>query len=272
MLQSTQASSAIHFTTFLSPVLYRTYEYIAEYVGKQIGRSTPLHTGQSLEEFSHNTADVGFLCGLQYVHMKKQGCPVELLVAPVLQGKRYQHRPIYYSDIIVHSESPFSSFKDLQGCTWAYNEQASHSGYNLVYYSLLERNATLHYFGQTIATGSHLQSLDAVLSGKAHASAIDSHLLDVLQQERPEITAKIRIIDSFGPSTIPPLVIASRLDKESKHQIRQALISMHNDTYAAKKLSTGCIERFALIQDNDYNDIRLMFKETRNSFLHINIK
>jgi len=49
-------------------------------------------------------------------------CPVELLVASALQGQRYQNRPIYYLDVIVQSESPYTCFDDLQGCTWAYKD------------------------------------------------------------------------------------------------------------------------------------------------------
>ena len=49
MQQATQSISTIHFATFLSPVLYKTYEYIANYVGKSLGCSTALKIGQSLE-------------------------------------------------------------------------------------------------------------------------------------------------------------------------------------------------------------------------------
>ncbi len=260
MQQATQSVSTIHFATFLSPVLYKTYEYIANYVGKSLGCSTTLKTGQSLEEFTDDRADVGFLCGLQYVHMQKRpSCPVELLVAPVLQGQRYQHRPIYYSDVIVQRESPYTCFNDLQGCTWAYNERVSHSGYNLVCYSLLKHDKTPHYFGKMIVTGSHLQSLQAILDGKADGAPIDSHLLDVLQQERPEIATRIRIVASLGPSTIPPLVISTRSGENMKRQIQGILLSMHKDPHAAKELRKGHIECFVAVQDRDYDDIRTMF-------------
>ena len=259
MQQATRSISTIHFATFLSPVLYKTYEYIAAYVGKKIGCSTPLAIGQSLEEFVDNRVDIGFLCGLQYVSIKKQPeYPVELLVAPVLQGQRYQHRPIYYSDVIVRSESSYASFDALQGCTWAYNERPSHSGYNLVCYSLLKRNKAPHYFGKTVATGSHLQSLQAILDGKADAASIDSHLLDVLRQEKPEIANRIRIIDSLGPSTIPPLVINTRLDTYTKQHIRAILLSMHKDIFALEELRKGQIECFVPVRDEDYDDIRAM--------------
>ncbi len=260
MQQSTQSLSTIHFATFLSPILYKTYEYIARYVGKHIGCSTTIKTGQSLEEFTNEAADIGFLCGLQYIHMKNlPACPIELLVAPVLQGQRYQHKPIYYSDIIVRRESPFTNFDDLQNCTWAYNERVSHSGYNLVCYNLLERNKTPHYFGKMIATGSHLQSIQAVLDGTADSAPIDSHLLDVLQQERPEIATRLRIIDSLGPSTIPPMVVSTDLDENIKHHIQSVLLSMHKDPDAAQELRKGRIVCFMPVQNGDYNDIRAMF-------------
>jgi phosphonate transport system substrate-binding protein len=260
MQQRTTLPATLNFATFLAPVLFQTYETIARYVGEQLGCSTCLHTGQSCEEFADEATDIGFLCGLQYVHLQKHPvCPVELLVAPVLLGQRYQHRPIYYSDVVVHAESMYTSFEDLQGCIWAYNERASHSGYTLVCAHLLEHDKSLHYFGETRATGSHLQSLQAVLDGTAHACAIDSHVLDVLVQEQPEIGTKIRSIERLGPSTIPPLVIAHRLDRNLKDRIRAVLLSMHEVPSAARALQKGRIERFVMIEDESYNDIRAMF-------------
>ena len=260
MQQRTPLIAPLNFATFLAPILYQTYESIARYVGEQLGCSTHLHTGQSCAEFADEVADIGFLCGLQYVHLRNQPtCPVELLVAPVLLGQRYLHQPIYYSDVIVHTDSSATSFEDLQGCVWAYNEHVSHSGYQVVCAHLRERGTSLHYFGATRATGSHLQSLQAVLDGTAHACAVDSHVLDMLQQEKPEIKMQIRIIEHLGPSTIPPLVIASRLDEDLKRRIRAVLLSMHKVPHAAKALQKGRIERFVVVRDEHYNDIRAMF-------------
>lgn len=254
--------STLNFANFLSPVLHETYAFIASYVGERVGQPATLHVGQSLEEFApqQRSADIGFLCGLLYVHaMRKPDCPFELLVAPVLQGTRYQQRPIYYSDVVVRNDSLYTSFAGLQGCTWAYNERASHSGYNLVYASLLTREKSLDYFAEMIATGSHLQSLQAVLAGKAHATALDSHLLDVLLLQQPALAKRIRVVDMLGPSTIPPIVIARELDDDLKQRVRAALVSMHEDPLAVKELHKGCIERFVPVCDADYDDLRAMF-------------
>ena len=184
----------IRFATFLSPILYGTYEHIARYIGEKVDCPTTLRVGQSFEEFAEGQIDVAFICGLPYVRMSSQNpCLVELLVAPVLMGKRYLHKPVYFSDVIVRRDSPYTSFDDLGGCVWAYNERVSHSGCNLVCYSLLERGKSPDYFGKTVKSGSHMRSLEMVLGGEADAAAIDSHLSDILRSRDEVLTGRTRI-------------------------------------------------------------------------------
>ncbi len=265
--------STLRFANFLSPVLHRVYEYIANYIGDHLGFSTLLTVGASLGEFAQGQADVGFLCGLLYVHATNQStCPVELLAAPILQGERYQGRPIYFSDVIVRRESHYASFDDLEGCRWAYNERASHSGYNLVNYSLLERGKSPHYFGQTLKTGSHRASLQAVIEGRADATALDSHMLDVLLLHHEEVAAQIRVIAMLGPSTIPPVVAAKRLDSTLKCSIQEVLCKMHHDPLAAYKLREGLIARFVPIADEQYQDLREMFTRVQGVVIWDNVQ
>jgi phosphonate transport system substrate-binding protein len=249
-------TAIIRFASFLSPLLYETYAHIARYVGEKVGCQTTLRVGQSFDEFAEGQVDVAFICGLPYVRMKSQDtCPVELLVAPVLYGERYQHKPIYFSDVVVRRDSPYASFDDLRGCVWAYNERASHSGCNLVCYSLLERGKSPDYFGKTVKSGSHLKSLEMVLEGEADAAAIDSHLLDVLRSRDEELAARLRVIDMLGPSSIPPVVVSKRLDNALKRKMQEALITMHLDECGAMRLQEGLIERFVIVVDEDYRDI-----------------
>ncbi|HEX7737663.1 MAG TPA: PhnD/SsuA/transferrin family substrate-binding protein [Ktedonobacteraceae bacterium] len=256
----------IRLTTLLSPALYETYDYITRYLGERLGLSTSLHTGQELAEFARGEAEIGFLCGLLYVHLSRaSSCPMELLAAPVLLGERYQDAPRYFSDVIVRNDSPYTSFEDLRGCVWAYNERASHSGYNLVAYSLLQRGLGPDYFRLTIETGAHLQSLRAILDGQAAAAALDSHLFDVMLHQQPDLRKRLRVVDVLGPSPIPPLVIAKRLSPDLKQRLRETLLTMHHDPQAAHELSKGQIKRFASITDEDYDPMRTMFTHVQQS-------
>ncbi len=252
----------LQFATFLSPVLYDTYAAITRYVGEQLGVPTSLRVGQSLDEFANGKADVGFLCGLLYTNMP-QLRSVELLAAPVVQGSRYRNEPIYYSDVIVRRNSAYNSFADIQGCRWVFNEEASHSGYNVVGYSLLKQDRTFDYFGSLHKTGSHLASLQAVLMGRADATAIDSHVLDVIFKQQPELRQQLRVIDMMGPSAIPPIVASTRLNTNVRRDIQEILQTMHSDKRAVKGLHAGLIERLVPISDSHYDDVRYMYSKVQ---------
>ena len=259
-------TETINFANFLSPLLQETYASILNHVVEHVGCTATLYTGQSLSEFTSEMADVGFVCGLQYVRMKEwQDCPVELLAAPVLERKHYYGLPIYYSRVVVRVDSTYRSFDDLEGCTWAYNECDSHSGCNIVCSSLLERNKGSHYFGNVVRSGSHMNSLSMVVEGKVDAAAIDSHVFELALRRNPALTEHVHYIDLLGPSTIPPVVVAKRLDGVLKEQLRDAFITMHEDEYMADRLHEGLIERFVQITDKQYDDIRAMQKRTKSA-------
>lgn len=258
----------LRFATFLSPLLYESYAAIARYVSEQVNCPTSLSVGQSLNELATEKIDVAFLCGLLYVHFtRRPDCPIEVIAAPVVQGERYQGHPIYFSDVVVRRESSYKKFADLQGCTWAFNERASHSGYNIVLYNLQERRLDTSYFGMMLETGAHRASLQAILEGRADATAIDSHVFDVLCSREPHIAAQLRTLDMFGPTAIPPIVINKHIDEHTKQHMREALYTMHSHATWAKQLHHGLIERLAPIEDSAYDSIRSMWERVNEGLL-----
>ena len=263
------AKPTLIFASFLAPTLYKTYQHIVEYIEQYIGIPTFLICGESQEDFAEGYIDAGFLCGLAYVQLaRQQPSPVELIAAPVLEGDRYQREPWYFSDIVVRKESPYESFEDLRGCRWAYNEKSSHSGYNLVYYSLFEQGKSLDYFGETIESGSHAHSLRLIMDGTVDAAAIDSHMLDLVLRNSSRIADQFRVIGSFGPSTIPPVVVSSHLHPAIKRKIRDAFLQMHRNAYFSHYLHDGLIERFVPITDAHYQDIREMYHKVQEHKIH----
>jgi len=266
IMKFSHSASVIHFATFLAPHLYHTYEHIARYVGRKVGCPTHLAVGQSVRDFAAGKVHVGFLCGLPYVRLADSPAnPVEPLAAPVLLGERYEQKPIYFSDVIVRNDSLYSSFDDVGGCIWAYNQRTSHSGYNVVYASLLERGQTLHYFGRMVESGSHQHSIELVLEGNADAAAIDSHVLDVALLQNKDLALRLRVVAVLGPSSIPPVVVARSLDNELKLRIREALLTMHHDPDVACALHAGRIDHFVAVRDADYDDIRAIHVRTRDA-------
>src|SRR5262245_23853973 len=53
-----------------------------------------------------------FMCGLPYACDARVLTPI---VAPVVRGARYEGRPIYFTDIVVHRDSPYRSLEETFG-------------------------------------------------------------------------------------------------------------------------------------------------------------
>ncbi len=197
-------------------------------------------------------AHFGFLCGLPYVEKADR---LELLAAPVMKGRRYRDRPVYFSDVVVRADSSFRTLADLRGARWAYNESESHSGYNVVRAHLARRGWRDRFFGSSQESGAHLTSLDWILAGRVDASALDSTVLDTELEAFPELSGRIRVLETLGPSPIQPAVASLALPGKLRALLRQALLEL--------KLENLPMVRFAAVTDADYDPIRAMLREAR---------
>jgi phosphonate transport system substrate-binding protein len=250
---------ALRFVTFLAPNLYPLYEFIAHHAGRQLRLPTELAVGSSYAQLSSQAVDVAFVCGLPYVQLWGGGAaPVEPLAAPILRGERFGGRAIYFSDVIVHRASRWQSFTDLRGCSWAYNEPHSQSGYGITRYHLVCRGETNGYFGRVVEAGWHEQALRLVACNAVDAAAIDCQVLAVALRAQPALAARVRVIDSLGPSTIQPVVASRRLPQRLRTDLRAFLLNLGNDPVARPHLDRALVQGFEAVNDASYDDIRAM--------------
>jgi phosphonate transport system substrate-binding protein len=236
---------------------------VTGYVGERLGVSTefivdiPWQERESLLDTGR--IQVAWICGWPYVRKADRPEPgIELLAAPVMQGARYQDLPVYFSDVVVRRDSRFKAFADLRGASWAYNEPGSHSGYNVVRYHLATLGEISGYFGQVVESGAHQVSLQMILEGQIDASAIDSTVLEQESRRQPSIRSRVRVLETLGPSPIPPWVVLRSLAPDLKRSLRELLLSMHRDPEGGAILARGHMTRFARVEDSDYDVIRDM--------------
>src|SRR5262249_3147324 len=149
--------------------------------------------------------------------------------APIMQGARYDGRAIYFSDVVVRHDSAFRAFADLRGAAWACNEPGSHSGYALTRCHLARQRQPHGFFSHMIEAGAHQVALRMVLDGPVAASAIDSTVLELELLREPPLSPLIRIIETLGPSPIPPAVVSTRLPVRLRRKLRRALLEMDQD-------------------------------------------
>jgi phosphonate transport system substrate-binding protein len=249
----------LRFATFLAPNMVPVYRLLAERIGRRLGRPVELVVGRSFDQFEAGAADLGVICGLPYVWLAaRRPPPVEPLAAPVLAGARYGGRPVYYSDVIVGLDSPITRLEELEGRSWAYNEPASHSGHTVTLHSLVAMGARPGFLGPVIEAGFHQRAIRLVHNGSVDAAAIDSQVLAIELRDHPRLADGLRVVGTFGPSTIQPVVAASRLPAPLKHEVRELLITLADDPAARPVLDYGLIDRFDPIGDAAYDDIRAM--------------
>lgn len=234
-----------------------TYRGVAGYLSRSAGVRVELIEGVPWTEQEHmidrGAADLGAMCGLLYTRKTDW---LELLAAPVPTPARYQGWPIYFSNIVVPRGSRFETFGDLRGARWLYNDRGSFSGYAVLRAHLAALGESGAFCGSIAESGGHLRSIKLLAAGLADAAAIDSTVLDLELWRRPALAEQIRIVATLGPHAIPPLVVARRLPAEQKEALRAALLRMHHDLAGRAALADGLFERFAAVQDADYDGVR----------------
>jgi phosphonate transport system substrate-binding protein len=205
-------------------------------------------------------AHMGVVCGLQYVYaLDNPDCPgINLLAAPVMSGERYQDRPIYFSDVVVLRDNPASSLAELRGAAWAFNEPTSQSGYNLPLYVLASRGETAGFFGRVVESGAHLRSLHLIIDRTVDAAAIDSTVLEQEVRLHPDLAARLKVIETLGPSPIPPLVLSRVVPEALRATLLRLMLEMPADPIGKDVLARAAIKRFVRVSDADYNTIRRM--------------
>jgi phosphonate transport system substrate-binding protein len=254
---------SLAITSCMAPIADEFCATLARYIGERLALPTTFIGDMPWQEreqrFDAGAIHVCWICGLPYIWKADRGRPpLELLVAPVMRGARYQGRPVYFSDVIVRNASRFCSFADLRGATWAYNEPNSHSGHNVVRYHLATLGTTVGYFGRVIESGAHQTSLQWLLDEQIDATAIDSTVLEAEIQSRPAIGAQIRVVATLGPSPIPPWVVLRSLPQDVRVAIRATLVQMHRNPHGRALLTAGQIARFVQVDDHTYDAIREM--------------
>jgi ABC-type phosphate/phosphonate transport system substrate-binding protein len=240
----------LRIITYLSPSIpAELYELIARDLGEQCGLAAELAFESRIsgplagddDLFAGGAADVGFLCAPSFRWLNASWRSVELLPLPVPSDPRAEGRPVYFADVVVRADAPARTFADLAGTRWSFNDRNSKSGW----FSMLERikpHQPEAFFGEIIAAGSHLRSLELVANGAADAAAIDSNVL------RANPNRVLRVIESWGPFPIQPAVV--RAGFAQKERVAAALLTIHERHGAA--LSDLGVSRFVAGDERAY--------------------
>ena len=255
----------IRFVTYLSPSIPQAFfETLADHLQRSLGseqvslrietRVSGPRKGYECSTFG-DRVDVAFMCAPSFVWLRNlRPPPAELLgVAPVFDDERNRGRPVYFCDVIVRDDAPIRTFSDLRGSAWAYNDKSSLSGYYGLLDKLAESGEDQTFFGSVTCSGSHLNSIEAILQGQADAAAIDSNVLRIRFRETPALRSTLRVIDSWGPYPIQPIVVNSSLHPHLKEQLRAAFFATNENERTRRVLQRFGLSHFVAVDRETYN-------------------
>jgi phosphonate transport system substrate-binding protein len=242
----------------LSPLpTFTLYQQLADYMGEKLGRPVELVQGKTYAEINDlvKSGDVALalVCTNPYLQ-GQQDFGMELLVAPLVQGE-----PYYYSLLIVGRDLDASSLEDLRGMNFAFTDPLSNTGRLAPLYQLALRGETPDsFFSRSIFTYSHDNSIRSVADGIVDAAAVDSLVYDYLPVTEPDVMAKIKVIEKWGPFGINPFVVNPGVDPALKTLLRDVFLNMDKEGRGQELLAEFMIDRFIVPDDSIYDSVREM--------------
>lgn len=233
------------------------YRQLLNYLGHKLGKEVELVQrktyGEVNELLGKGMIDLAFVCSGPYVTGKDRYGFV-LLAVPEVHGHH-----TYSAYLIVNQESSFQRLEDLKGHTFAFTDPDSNTG-RLVPLNWL---AALHtrpetFFGHSIYTYSHDNSIMAVARGLVDAASVDGLIWDYYEKKNPAFTSKTRIIKKSEPFGIPPLVASRQFPAADREQVQNLLFAIHQDPEGKEILAKLMIDRFIPPRDEWYDTVRQM--------------
>jgi ABC-type phosphate/phosphonate transport system substrate-binding protein len=183
------------------------------------------------------------MCGFMTVQTIDEGrLPVDIVAAPIFPG---QVAPTYRSVIIARQDAGAGSLDDLAGARLAVNERHSWSGYHAIRTHLTDTGRRGPFFGSIQETGSHVASVEAVLSGGADTAAVDDTIWMDLAARDDRLDA-LAVIDRTRAWPAPPFSVSRSLDPAIREALRAALPTLHPEGLDGIRPAT----------DADYDPIR----------------
>ena len=190
-------------------------------------------------------------------------------IEPILAGTDSVGNLGYYSVIAVKTDSPFKSLADLKGKSFAFADPNSTSGYLAPSFFFRKQGYPPEkFFGRTGFSGSHENSILAVLNGTYDAAATfwdDDRIGNVQRMEEKGMVPKGQIRFIWKSPKLPgdPVyAVRKDLPEELRAAIKAALLAMPEaDPDAWKDLTGNKYKTLKEVSHADYADIVEMRRE-----------
>ncbi len=201
---------------------------------------------------------IGWTCGAPYVEDHK-AYGQQLVAVPLFHGN-----PLYHSLVLTQKNRPEKQLSDFKGKVLAYSDIRSNSGFISPAYALHEKGIDISkYFRLTIDTGSHENSIEALLGGLADVSAVDEYVWVEYVKTHHDAASKLKEIGRMGPYPFTPVVAGPKVDAATLKKLEDVLTGMKDDAKGRAMLKDFGMDGFVLEPDSFYAPIAKMLAAVR---------
>jgi phosphonate transport system substrate-binding protein len=188
-------------------------------------------------------------------------------IAPFARDRDNEGEAGYYSVVFVKADSPFRRIEDLRGRSFAFADPNSTSGFAFPAYFLrragFDPNA---FFGRTGFSGSHEQSVIAVLNGTFDAGATSwsnerRNNIQRMEEKGMIPPGTTRIVWTSPQIPNPPWVMRTDLPEDLKRDWTAALMAMPEQDPAAFAVAASGATGLVPTRHEDYLDVIAVTEE-----------
>lgn len=263
----------LRLMTYLSPGLpIELFEMVAHYLEEKM--KCPVYLiyesrwqgppTDGSDPFTLDDVDLAFMSAEPFMKlMERAKDKAELLpVAPLSPHPKSNNKPVYFSDVIIHSDNvdKYKEFNDMRGVKWAYSGPNSPSGVFTTLKELKKMGESVMFFGHIIQSGSHIKSIEMVADKTVDAAAINSTTLSYQMKKHPELVEKLHIMTSWGPLAVQPMVVNSRMSAELKTELANHLLNMHKEKSWRRRMEEFTLKQFVPVEMQAYNELEELRK------------
>lgn len=177
--------------------------------------------------------------------------------------------PEYSSVILVSCDSEINSLEDARGRSAIINGTDSNSGMN-VFRAMVtsKREAGKPFFSNTLLSGSHRASLQAVSERKADIASIDCVTFAYLKSFSPELVAKVKVLEYSDFTMGLPFVVSTSREKALTPAYIVDLLNTGLHSLSAQHRERLRINTFSEAAFEDYTPIAEMNNAARRAEHH----
>ncbi|MEO7008380.1 MAG: PhnD/SsuA/transferrin family substrate-binding protein [Caldimonas sp.] len=200
-------------------------------------------------------SDLGavMMCGLPYA---QRGPRPTLVAAPLPSPARYGCRPVYFTDIVVASASPYRTLEDTFGGVVGYTLADSMSG-GVALRDHLERYRSAArprlYRASVGGLVNARGVIEALATGAVDVGPLDSYCHDLLRHNDAEFAAQVRTVASTEALPIPPIVATAAVAPAELARLQAALQSTRLAPELADPMARLLLCGFGVPDPSDYD-------------------